>query len=109
MIVHKYLLLLAEKVKRPVSLTRQLIGDVILHIPRDAAVCTALANDCYDPDTGARSLDSGVKIKVEAPLVQEYLAVNETINEGQPTEDYIVEVSPESQIVISRKKDSKSH
>jgi ATP-dependent Clp protease ATP-binding subunit ClpA len=102
-IAHKFLLQLANNVRRPISISKQLIGNVILHVRRDTAVCTALANDCYDADMGARSLESGVKIKIETLLVREYLAVNETISEWQPVEEYFLDIDQGGHIVLSRK------
>jgi ATP-dependent Clp protease ATP-binding subunit ClpA len=91
---------LAKDVRRPVSLSKQLIGNVILYIGRESAVCTALINNYYDPDIGARSLEAAVKGKVEASLVREYLAVNERIDESQPVEEYVIDLDQHGQIKV---------
>ncbi|KAF3765156.1 hypothetical protein M406DRAFT_331468 [Cryphonectria parasitica EP155] len=61
-------------VREPVRLTadtdEQLLGDVHLRVPRDGAVCRALAEASYDAHLGARSLQSAVeqivhRLKVE--------------------------------------------
>jgi len=101
-IAHKYLLQLVRHIRRPVSVSKQLIGNVSLRIPRDAAICKALAREFYDSDMGARSLESAVKVRVEAPLVQRYLEANETIKENQSLEVYSVDLDTSCQIVITQ-------
>lgn len=78
----------------------QLIGNVILYVSRESAVCTALIKDYYDPDTGARSLEAAVKNKVQASLVREYLALNERIDESQPVEEYVIDLDQHGQIKV---------
>jgi ATP-dependent Clp protease ATP-binding subunit ClpA len=101
-IVHKYLRELTSKVRRPISLAGQLIGNVILHIPREPLVCSTLAKDCYDSDTGARSLEAGVKRQIEHPLLREYLASNSRIQEDQPVEEFLVDVDHKGRIKVER-------
>jgi ATP-dependent Clp protease ATP-binding subunit ClpA len=105
-IAHKFLLRVAENVRRPISLSHQMIGNVILHIHRDTAVCKAIINESYDANTGARSIEAAVKLKVEGPLVREYLAANETIVEGQDVEEYVVEVESEGRIRVGLRKEA---
>jgi hypothetical protein len=100
-IVHKYLLRLVRDIRGPVSPER-FIGNVILRMRRDATLCKALAEGGYDIDMGARSLETVVKSKVEALLVQRYLEGNSSIDENQEIEEYLVDVDNAGQIVIFR-------
>jgi ATP-dependent Clp protease ATP-binding subunit ClpA len=99
-IAHKYLLQLVRRVRKPLSLPGQMIGNVILRIPQELAVCRAIIKDCYDCDTGARSIEAAVKVKVEGLLVREYLAVNAAISEGQEPEEYIIKVAQDGRIKV---------
>ena len=101
MIAHKCLLQLVRHVRSPVTVSK-LIGNVILRMPRDAALCKALAQEFYNPDMGARSLESAVRARVEALLVQRYLEANETINEKQSVEVYSVDVDANCQIIVAK-------
>jgi ATP-dependent Clp protease ATP-binding subunit ClpA len=99
-IAHKYLLQLAKKVRRPLSLPRQMIGNVVLCIHQEVALCKAIIKDCYDSDTGARSIEAAVKVKVEGPLVRQYLAVNAAIEENQEPEEYTIKVDQDGRIKV---------
>jgi len=101
-VTHKFLLELAHKVWRPISLAagpnQQLLGGVRLHIRRDASLCAALAGTEYDPQLGARSLANAVK-HIEDHLVEKYLEENKEIVENEDMRDFVVDVKGEDIIV----------
>jgi ATP-dependent Clp protease ATP-binding subunit ClpA len=100
---HKYLLEFARELRRPVNLTpgdnEQLLGNVRLHVRRDASVCSHIAEEGYDQDLGIRSLIAAVRDHVEGPLLESYLAMEEEISEDQPLRDYVLDMRREELVV----------
>jgi len=93
-VAHKYVLELKERVRQTVRLSgKQLVGGILLEVRRDGAVCYHLASDGYDPDQGARSLNSAVASRIEDELVQVYLDENGRIQDGQPLLRYVVDLA----------------
>lgn len=100
-VAHKYVLELKNKVLTPVNLSSgKLVGRVLLHIRSDGAVCKAVATDGYDPDQGARSLQTAVKTRVEEELVHTYLEEDEVISETQALADYTVDIQRDGTLLI---------
>ncbi|KAH0561971.1 hypothetical protein GP486_003322 [Trichoglossum hirsutum] len=94
-IVHKSLLDLGQKVRRPICLTpgsERFLGNVRMRIRRDASVCRVLAEAEYHSDLGARSLSAGAKT-VEEMLVETYLDVDEKIKESDSMIEFVVDVN----------------
>lgn len=94
--MHKVLLELGRKVQRPVNLSdgpdEQLLGNIRLRIRRDASVCQALAEVEYHSDLGARSLIAAGE-KIKRLLVEEYLSIDEDIEEGGGLNECVIDVS----------------
>ena len=86
----------AREVRKPVSLqpglNERLIGDILLHIRRDASVCRLIAAEGYDGDLGIRSLINAVRDTVELSLFDSYLKVEKEIEEGRQMADFVVDV-----------------
>ena len=101
-IVHNHLLELGRSICTPVKLTNgedeQLIGDVKLHIRRDASVCKLLAQNEYHADLGARSLITAVDT-IKTLLVDAYLSEDEEIIEGGGITECIIDVHGEEAVV----------
>lgn len=76
---------LCQQVREPVRLTEdsdeQLLGDVHLRLPREGAVCRAIAEASYDTNLGARSLKTAVE-EVREKLTEAYLDGEDEIKEG---------------------------
>jgi len=93
-VVHKFLMELGQNVRAPVDLStgprERLLGNIRLHIRKDAAVCRSLAETGYSADLGARSLITAVK-QVEDMLVGAYLEDEVEILEGNEVQDYFVD------------------
>ncbi|KAI1419082.1 ATPase, aaa-2 [Xylaria sp. FL1777] len=94
-VAHKFLQELSRRVKAPVVLPQngreQLLGNILLHVRKDASVCRNLAAAEYSPDLGARSLATAVK-SVEDRLVEAYLDEEEEIAEGKGMKEFCVDV-----------------
>ncbi|KAH8808795.1 P-loop containing nucleoside triphosphate hydrolase protein [Xylogone sp. PMI_703] len=94
-IVHKYLLELARKVRNPVNMSigsdEQLLGNIRMQIRQDASVCRLLAEADYHPDLGARSLLTAVRT-AEDLLVDGYLSVDDEIKETNVVLEFVVDV-----------------
>ncbi|KAH6678223.1 P-loop containing nucleoside triphosphate hydrolase protein [Halenospora varia] len=95
-VVHKYLLELAQKVRSPVNLTpgpdEHLLGNVKLRIRRDASVCRVLADEEYHQELGARSLITAVKT-IEDMLVEVYLDVDQEIGQDEEMVEFVVDIN----------------
>lgn len=93
-VTHKYILELKNRVRQRVSSSgRQLVGNIILDIRRDGAICGILASEGYDSDQGARSLKAAVDSRVEAELVKAYLEEDGQIQDQQPLVRYAVDIT----------------
>ncbi|TLD37370.1 P-loop containing nucleoside triphosphate hydrolase protein [Venturia nashicola] len=94
--VHKHLLELMKKLRKRVNLApgeaERMLGDVRLHIQRDATVSALVAEDNYDRDLGFRSLKNAVKDEVEREVIKKYLQKPALIAEDkEPMEYYLGE------------------
>lgn len=92
---HKYVLQLVKNLKKPVNLAvgeaERMLGDVRLHVKRDASVCTTIAEDGYDRDLGIRSLKNAVKTDVEKEVIKKYMEKPPVIAEDKPPLEYWLE------------------
>jgi len=100
-IAHKFLLEFARDVRQPPVVPSRLLGNVIIHLRRDATLCMSIAEG-YDVDLGAPSLQSEVISKIKQPLVLRYLEDTEKVEDDQPAEDYYVDIDENKVVEIFR-------
>jgi ATP-dependent Clp protease ATP-binding subunit ClpA len=102
-IAHKYCLELQSRVRQPIALSsKKLLGNVVLRIVNDTTICAKLAREYYDPDRGARSLETAVRNEIESRVVGTYLELNDEIVESQPLENFLLDLLADGTIVVIR-------
>ncbi|KAJ9158282.1 ATPase, aaa-2 [Coniochaeta hoffmannii] len=109
-VVHKFLLEMAGRVRDPVRLRpgpeadgEQLLGNVRLRVRRDTSVCARLAETEYSEELGARSLRKAVE-DVQDRLVESYLDEDREIEEGEGEgliQEFVVDVKGD-EVVVSK-------
>ncbi|KAK0622410.1 hypothetical protein B0T14DRAFT_563862 [Immersiella caudata] len=100
-VAHKYILELKAKVRQSIRASgRQLVGNILLEIRRDGAVCSTLAAEGYDSDHGARSLKAVVDSRIEDELVKAYLDEDGQIQDRQPLVRYVVDLTRGRSITV---------
>jgi hypothetical protein len=101
-VVHKYIQELGQSIRKPVNLKEgpeeRLVGNVRLHIRRDATVCKTLADQEYHSDLGARSLISAVD-SIRRLIFQAYFDIDEEITVGDEIADFYIDVDSGEVIV----------
>lgn len=104
-VVHKFLLELARRIRGPVNLSfankEQLLGNIRMKLRKDASVCRILAEEEYHSDLGARSLAMGAR-KLEDILVETYLEIEGEITEDETVVDFLVDVDIDGHEVIGK-------
>ena len=102
-VAHKYVLELKRRVRQDIKLSgKQVVGNVILEVRRDGALCRALAEDGYDSDQGARSLKAAVDARVQDELVRTYLEEDGRIRDGGPIRRYVVDIAQNGVLSVFR-------
>lgn len=103
-VVHKYIQELGQSIRKPVNLDEgaeeRLVGNVRLHLRRDATVCKALADQEYHSDLGARSLITAVD-SIRRLLFQAYFDIDEELAVGNEISDFYIDVDG-GEVVIKR-------
>jgi hypothetical protein len=103
-VVHKYIQELGQTILQPVNLLEgpdeRLVGNVRLHIRRDATVCKVLADQEYHSDLGARSLIQAVD-SIRRLLYQTYFDIDEDIMVGDEISDFYIDVDG-GEVVVKR-------
>jgi hypothetical protein len=103
-VVHKYIQELGQSIREPVNLTEgpeeRLVGNVRLHIRRDATVCKTLADQEYHSDLGARSLIMAVD-SIRRLIFQVYFDIDEELIVGDVVSDFYITVEG-GEVVIKR-------
>jgi ATP-dependent Clp protease ATP-binding subunit ClpA len=102
-LAYKSLLRLADSLRDPVRPPTRFIGNVMLRICQDTALCQAIAREGYHVDIGAREIDIVVNRKVKNTLIQQYLETNSGIDKHQPKEEYDVNINRANQIVVRKR------
>jgi hypothetical protein len=93
-VAHRFVLELKRTVLRSVKMSgKRLVGNIVLELERDGAICKLLADEGYDPDQGARSLQSAVETRIGDALVQAYLEEEGEIDDYLPITKYRVGLS----------------
>jgi ATP-dependent Clp protease ATP-binding subunit ClpA len=103
-VAHKFFLELAKDVRSSVRLQQgpqqRFVGNIRLHMKRDATSCLSIAEEHYDPRLGARPLMAAVE-EIREELTEYYLSVDEHIAEGYGMSDYVVDVIG-SEILVTK-------
>jgi hypothetical protein len=68
-----------------------MVGNIRLHMRRDATTCLSLADEFYDPRLGARPLAAASEA-IRDELIDYYLGVDEPITEGLEAADFAADV-----------------
>ncbi|RYP42249.1 hypothetical protein DL767_000413 [Monosporascus sp. MG133] len=102
-IVHGALMDLETAISRRVrlALNREedvYVGNISIRIKNDATVCSIIARDEYDKETGARSIAQAVERIVQDPLINQYLENGDMFDENQPIADFIVDVNVDKEV-----------
>ena len=79
-----------------------MVGNVVLDMLNDGAICKALAKEGYDPDQGARSLKMAVEVRIQEQLVRAYLEEGGPICDGGPVVNYVVDVGRNGVLSVSK-------
>ncbi|KAF2194328.1 P-loop containing nucleoside triphosphate hydrolase protein [Zopfia rhizophila CBS 207.26] len=100
-IAHKFILELKRKVLQSISISsKQLVGHVILDLQRDGAICKLIADEGYDMDQGARSLQAAVESRIGDALVQSYLEEEGQIDDESPVVRYVVDLARDGSLLV---------
>ncbi|KAH8896376.1 P-loop containing nucleoside triphosphate hydrolase protein [Thozetella sp. PMI_491] len=100
-VAHKYLLELRGRVSQDIRLSgQQLVGNIVLEVRRDGALCKALAEEGYDSDQGARSLKATVEGRITDELVRLYLQEEGRISDSSPRTHYVVDLAENGVISV---------
>ncbi|KAI1739481.1 P-loop containing nucleoside triphosphate hydrolase protein [Xylaria scruposa] len=106
-ISHKGLMSLEETLRRPVVISPSgesdnLVGNIRLDIVDDCALCSAIAQESYTPQLGARCILNAVTSTISTPLVSQYLEVDEDLCDGQPEIQFKVGITAEKKVEVWR-------
>ncbi|KAI8946839.1 P-loop containing nucleoside triphosphate hydrolase protein [Xylaria longipes] len=104
-ISHKGLMGLEETLRRPVVVSPNgnndnLVGNVRLDIVDESGLCSAIAQESYTPQLGARCILNAVTDAISTPLVSQYLEVDKDIYNCQPETQFTVGVTAEKKIEV---------
>ena len=72
---------------------KRLVGNIVLELERDGAICKHIAEEGYDPDQGARSLKTAIDSGIGNALVQAYLDEEDQIHDSLPITKYRVSLT----------------
>jgi hypothetical protein len=85
---------------------KRLVGNVILELERDGAICKLIADEGYDPDQGARSLQNAVESRIGDALVQPYLNEEGPIDDSLPMTKYRASLARNGILLVVKVPDS---
>ncbi|KAI1491148.1 P-loop containing nucleoside triphosphate hydrolase protein [Biscogniauxia mediterranea] len=104
-IVHKVLMDLETEVSRRVHLALNkeeevYVGNISIRIKNDATVCSSIASEEYDKQTGARSIAQAVERLVADPLISQYLKNGDAFDEDQPITRFVIDVDVDGEVEV---------
>ncbi|KAI0860033.1 P-loop containing nucleoside triphosphate hydrolase protein [Xylaria cubensis] len=107
LISHKGLMSLEETLRRPVVVSPieandNLVGNIRLNIVDDSELCSAIAEESYTPQLGARCILNAVTNTISTPLVSQYLEVDEDLCDDQPEIEFKVGITAEKKVEVWR-------
>jgi ATP-dependent Clp protease ATP-binding subunit ClpA len=85
---------------------KRLVGNVVLELERDGAICKLIADEGYDPDQGARSLQNAVESRIGDALVQAYLDEEGQIDDSLPMTKYRVSLARNGTLLVVKVTDN---
>ena len=85
---------------------KRLVGNVVLELERDGAICKLIADEGYDPGQGARSLQNAVESRIRDALVQAYLDEKGQIDDSLPTTKYRVSLARNGTLLVVKVTDN---
>ncbi|KAJ6098845.1 hypothetical protein N7467_000380 [Penicillium canescens] len=103
-VAHKFVLELKRRVLQSVKTSaKKLVGHIVLELRGDGAICKAIAEEGYDCDQGARSLQSSVESRIGDLLVRTYLEEEEQIDDSLPLMRYTVFLTRNGNMVVRKR------
>lgn len=103
MVAHKFVLELKRRVLESVRVSdKRLVGNIVLELERDGAICKLIADEGYDPDQGARSLQNATESRIGDALVQAYLDEEGQIDDFSPMMKYRVSLARNGTLLVTK-------
>jgi len=78
-VVHKLISDKAEQFREPINTCELSTGHLYINVVKDGPLCKCIAEDGYDRNTGARSLDDVVRTDVIEPINELFLEIGTEI------------------------------
>ncbi|KAI0097765.1 P-loop containing nucleoside triphosphate hydrolase protein [Nemania sp. FL0031] len=102
---HKAVMELEAFLRRPVVVSpngknSNPVGNIRLHFTNEFELCSAIAQENYSPQLGARSLLKAVTDTMFMPILDKYLEIDEEISNNQPETRFTIGVNAENEIEV---------
>lgn len=79
------------------------MGNIHLHVEDESLVCSIIAQDNYSPQLGARSILKAVTDTMRMPIVDQYLEVDEDLEDSQLETKFSIGIHAEKGIELWRR------